>query len=373
MTSAYKAIAKGYYRRKDFYAAAQYVRKHLDIHPEDHDAWINYGKVLTNTGQFTCAEHAILEARRLDANPEYLLDLQVLYFLTNNTPKYEAVVAQIEELIPDNPKFIFNRAWDKIHFGDTYNGWADLEAGRKAGIFGHCHDDWPEQRLTDISQVKGNRVAIVGEGGLGDEIIGARYANTIRELGGTPILILQNPLHDILGHLGECRSHDDRGEFDYYTPALGATAIFKTIPNENFMFPKPQYVAKHRIESDKIKVGICWHGNTSYEWENIRGVAKEKLTALASDKIELYSLQQDDTDLDLKTWDDTMGIIAGLDMIVSTCTSIVHVAGAMGKRVLVLLSNSPYYTWVGKEKWYQDVTTMPKDSDNALIEEWICQ
>jgi len=373
MKSAYQAIAQGYFRQRDFPASALYSRKHLKQHPDDAQGWINLGKTLTSTAEFACAEHALLEGIRLSDKAEYYLDLQVLYALTNNDEKRKAVREILEERIPDEPRFIYNKAWDKIKAGDTYGGWADLEVGRYVDAFGSIFTHWPEKRLTDLSQIEGNRIAIAGEGGLGDEIIGARYAPIIRELGGTPILICRDQLHSILGHLAECRSHDDKGVIDYYVPTLGAVPVFKQIPNEVYLSAKAGYVEKHSkaVSSDKIKVGICWHGNTDYEWEQCRTVSKEMLYGLESDDVDVFSLQQDDTDLDLSTWEDTLGVIANLDMVISSCTAVVHAAGAMGKRVLVLVPYAAYYMWTTKEKWYADVTTVPRSTTPKELEEWI--
>jgi|TARA_R100001530_G_scaffold101713_2_gene70771 tetratricopeptide (TPR) repeat protein len=373
MRSAWDDIGKAYFEQKKYGVAEKYVKRHLNEYPRDAQGWIKYGKILTNTEQFSCAEKAFLTAISLNDRPDYYLDLQLLYTLTANEEKHSAVVKKLQATIPDDKRFIFNYAWDKIKAGDTYGGWADLEAGRDLGYFGNCYDDTTEQRLTDVSQVQGSTVAIIGEGGLGDEIIGARYADVIRKHGGTPILICCEALHSILGHLGECRTMKDRGEFDYYTPTLGSVPVFKEIPNEVYLCPKDEYVAKHRIYSDKLKVGICWHGNTEYEWEQYRSVSKDALFNLASDEVDVYSLQQDDTDQNLDSWDDTLGVIANLDMVVSSCTSVVHAAGAMGKRVLVLVPLAPYYLWTTKEDWYPEVTTMPRTTGNKEITEWICQ
>jgi hypothetical protein len=48
-----------------------------------------------------------------------------------------------------------------------------------------------------------------------------------------------------------------------------------------------------------------------------------------------------------------------MDCIVSSCTSIVHAAGAMGKRTFVMVPIAEYYIWTtskrdGTSPWYGD-------------------
>ena len=84
--------------------------------------------------------------------------------------------------------------------------------------------------------------------------------------------------------------------------------------------------------------------------------------------VELFSLQRDEgliddlpfTDLqdDLKTWDETASIIQSLDLVITSCTSIAHMAGALGKETWVIVPIMPYYTWAkpgNTSVWYDSV------------------
>lgn len=375
MKSVWNDIARTYFLQRNFQKSVLYAKEHLERNPEDAEAWLNLGKALISIEYFAEAEEALLKACALSGRPDYFLDLQVLYSLWGQDEKYGPIVERLKQEIPNEPRLIFNCAWDRMKAGETYEGFSDLEVGRQLGFFGSCYDDWPDKRLTNLDDIKGHTIAIIGEGGLGDEIITARFVALVNRYGGTPVLVCRKALHSILAHLAECRGVP--GEYDYYIPGMASVALFKEIPNEVYLYAKPEFVEKHKIASTKKKVGICWHGNTSYEWEQIRGVPKEMLYSLASNDVDVFSLQQDDTDLDLSTWDDTLGVLANLDMLVSSCTSVVHAAGALGKRVLDLSPLAPYYPWITKEKWYPDVTVLRKNPkygfDINEIKRWICQ
>ena len=47
----------------------------------------------------------------------------------------------------------------------------------------------------------------------------------------------------------------------------------------------------------------------------------------------------------MKTWQDTADIINSLDLVITSCTSIAHLAGALGIETWVVVPVLPYYTW----------------------------
>jgi ADP-heptose:LPS heptosyltransferase len=58
---------------------------------------------------------------------------------------------------------------------------------------------------------------------------------------------------------------------------------------------------------------------------------------------------------ELGDFSDTAGLIGNLDLVISVDTAVVHLAGAMGKRVWTLLPYAPDWRWLlGREDspWY---------------------
>jgi hypothetical protein len=47
----------------------------------------------------------------------------------------------------------------------------------------------------------------------------------------------------------------------------------------------------------------------------------------------------------LDTWEKTATVIAGLDLVISSCTAVAHLAAAMGKPTWILVPLLPYYLW----------------------------
>jgi hypothetical protein len=55
-----------------------------------------------------------------------------------------------------------------------------------------------------------------------------------------------------------------------------------------------------------------------------------------------------------------------MDIIVSSCTSLPHAAGAIGKKTIVMVPIMTYYPWaypVRHSKWYSENTTILRQAE----------
>ena len=58
---------------------------------------------------------------------------------------------------------------------------------------------------------------------------------------------------------------------------------------------------------------------------------------------------------DIHDFDDTAALMSHLDLVISTCTSVAHLAGALGKKTWVMLAHLPDWRWMlGRDDtpWY---------------------
>jgi len=62
----------------------------------------------------------------------------------------------------------------------------------------------------------------------------------------------------------------------------------------------------------------------------------------------------------METYDDTLGLLEKLDIVITSCTSIAHAAAAMGKKVFIIVPITAYYTWASTNDtstiWYGENT-----------------
>jgi hypothetical protein len=159
--------------------------------------------------------------------------------------------------------------------------------------------------------------------------------------------------------------------YDYWIPAMSAPYVLNMELNDldgkPFIFPKE----KRNLFSKRgtLKVGICWSGSPDFEDEQHRRFPPELMIDLHDvPNTTFYSLQRDENLVDglpfgdmreqMKTWEDTASIIAGCDVIITSCTSVAHLSAAMGIPTWVVTPIMPYYTWVipgDTSHWYDSV------------------
>lgn len=267
----------------------------------------------------------------------------------------------------------FNRGWFLIQEGKYQEGCQLLENGRFLSVYGSppLRTDAPIFNPKEHS-IKDKGIIISLEGGYGDEIIHARFATSFKQQGAKHVYIASAPeLVSVFERIEGVdkvilRNQAHTVPHDYWVPGFSAGWIagheFDNFPGKPYLTPRQESVEvwKGMINSDKIKVGIRWAGNPKFEHQQFRRFPENFITNLAKyPELQIYSLQKDHnlinlpegvTDLQhfLISWEDTMAAIANLDIIITSCTSIAHIAAGMGKETWVLVPVLPYHTWTYK-------------------------
>ena len=267
----------------------------------------------------------------------------------------------------------FNRGWFLIQDGDYQKGCQYLENGRFLSVYGSppLRTDAPIFN-PEQHNIVGKSIIISLEGGYGDEIIHSRFATSFKNAGASKVYIASAPelvsvferIEGVDGVILRNAAHTV--QHDYWVPGFSAGWVaghtFENFPSKPYLTPRADSVEvwKSMINSDKVKVGIRWAGNPKFEHQQFRRFPENFITNLAKyPELQLYSLQKDHnlvalpegvTDLQhfLISWEDTMAAISNLDIVITSCTSIAHIAAGMGKETWVLVPVLPYHTWTYK-------------------------
>jgi ADP-heptose:LPS heptosyltransferase len=239
--------------------------------------------------------------------------------------------------------------------------------------------------IWDQSDLKGKTVILNMEAGYGDNIIYIRFATEIWRRGGTCIVCCDPTIQSLFSRVPGVEKCITLREVattfhDFWIPAFSASWLFgydsHDMPNDPYIFAKPESVEVWRTmmqdEEKQYRIGIRWSGNPEFEHQQFRIFPAQKLINLykPNQHIKFYSLQRDhDTrelpqdifDLQhfLLSWEDTAAAIEHLDLVITSCTSIAHLASAMGKPTWVIVPLLPYHVWAyGGEHspWYHTTT-----------------
>jgi len=172
--------------------------------------------------------------------------------------------------------------------------------------------------------------------------------------------------------------------FDFHAPLLSLPGVFQTvlatIPSTvPYLFADPALIAYWREKLDQVpgfRIGINWHGRVGDPHAARRDIPLEHILPLAQlPGVRLISLQKsakpnaqtdsrnqlplvdlgDDVDRTRGAFVDTAAIMMNLDLVISSDTSVVHLAGALGVPVWVLLPSTPDWRWLldrSDSPWY---------------------
>ncbi len=178
-------------------------------------------------------------------------------------------------------------------------------------------------------------------------------------------------------------------DFDLYCPLLNLPRAFGTelgtIPSQiPYIRPFTEELADWRdrfADDGRVRVGICWAGNSSHLNDRNRSLPLERLTdVLTVDNLDFVSIQKDvsaaqaaflqahgvrQLGQEFADFTDTAAVIAMLDLVVAVDTSVAHLAGAMGKGVALLIPYSPDWRWLlGRtdSPWYPTMRIFRQDA-----------
>ncbi len=227
-------------------------------------------------------------------------------------------------------------------------------------------------------------ILLPAEQGLGDTIQFVRYAPLLARAGATVVLEVQPELKSLLAAIGGVASCHARGEAlpacDLYCPLGSLPLALKTEPSTipadiPYVGADEAHIAKWRPTIETLpgkRVAIAWAGHARHPNDRNRSIDFKLLEPLFTlEGVSFVSIQQDlrgdDSALlarhrnitqvgdKLTDMADTAAIAALVDLTIAVDTSVVHLAGAMGRDVWVLLPFSPDWRWTlagERTPWY---------------------
>ena len=270
----------------------------------------------------------------------------------------------------DDARVMFNLGWHEMRHGNLKKGLQMMDAGRFIDVFGLPRlpgEIWRDQDLTNKT------LLFRCENGLGDQIMNFRFAKDFQEKDARVVISCHPSLMPIFSRHGfVCIDNGATPyiQYDYWVPSMSAAHILgydtDNFPGKPYMTAEPKQLY---AKPGTLKVGIRWAGNPQFEHEQHRRFDPQPLIDLHELKqVTLYSLQRDENMIDglpfadlrdqMKTWEDTASIIQGLDLVITSCTSIAHMAGALGKETWVIVPIMPYYAWAELKDtsvWYDSI------------------
>lgn len=378
----YDMLAKCFFKIKEYEAAIRNSEKTIILATSGRHLYISRMNLINVYNHANYPEKAMDLIEMVEiTNPQDIdnkLEKAFSFFLLNEKDKAEEILRT--EL--NNPN-ITEEIRTKIKFNlGTYELYRDkFQEGLSKFLFeGRKMDLWKKPLLpfkfwNGVEDIKGSKLIILAEAGIGDEFINVRFMNHLRKLGIDPIWYTERS--DL------CRIFNDNGypcvtnvkNFSevYWTHSMDIPIYlglqYKDLWNGPYLKANSNFIAKHKLNNDKFKIGLRWQGNPEYDQDLHRSIPIKDIIKTINFDCELHSLQKDngleeienlnivDHSKDMETFEDTLGIIHNLDLVITSCTSVAHASAAMGKKTIIFTPISAYYVWshsMDQSPWYGD-------------------
>jgi tetratricopeptide (TPR) repeat protein len=370
-----------YHRQNKLDEAIACYRTALKYEPNHAESHSNLGVALRDTGHL---EEAIAEYRAAIAADPNCVDAHAnLGAALHDAGRSEAAIVAHTRAIELNPNAApphYNLAVTLLQSGDFTRGFAEYES--------RAYSVWSRRQFGtppwDGQNLGGRSILIHGEGGLGDAIQFCRFIPMVKERRARVILQVQPELVRLFGSLagteGVVSRLDPLPQFDVHCPLLSLPKIFgttlETIPSKPYLSADAEIARRwggRFFGETRRRIGIAWTGSPKLRTDHIRSIPLEVFSALSDiSQIRVVSLQQDHPRAEPPTglnWDNWMsevrdfadlaGVVANLDVVVSVDTAVAHLAGAMGKKVYLLLPSQGDWRWLRDRTdspWYPSMT-----------------
>ena len=386
------------------------LREALRLAPTLPDAHDELALVHIGRGEFEAAEERLVEALRLDPNAgSTWRNLGSLLMKCNRPAEAEEAFRRAVELISEEADFHTDLGMALLQRGAFAEGWHEYDQRWHGSILGPFRrpaslpqwDDGPTPRT----------LLLHAEQGFGDTLQFCRYAPLVASRGHDVVLEVEAELAELLRHsfghasiqvVGRAAGYPDIGGLppvDAHCPLMSLPGIFATTPDT---VPSEPYLkadlAKTALWAERLgaspnalRVGLVWAGNPRRgaafairEADARRSMRLVELAPLLDiPGISFVSLQKGEGAAELQgsgfsgvydaapllhNFADTAALVAALDLVITVDTSVVHLAGGMGKPVWMMSRFDGCWRWLldrADSPWYPSLRIFRQGPDRT--------
>lgn len=347
------------------------------------DVFTNLGLGYKRAGQIKKARQYFDESIKEEPSPESLANYSGLLIESGQGEKCIKMCEQAIQEKPELPVAHWNLALCLLSDGIWGRGWDEHEWGLKAkGV----REDRAVLNVPIWDGRSSGTVLVYGEQGMGDEIM---FVSMLPDLLKTNKVIFEcYPRLETLFKRSfpgvtfygtrESRSVEwaHKHKIDYRIP-VGSLGQFYRRSSESF--PGIHYLdAEAAPKGDKFRVGVSWKGGGA----KMGRILKRSIPLswwkpiLSTPNVEFVSLQYGQgkeeelgvvralgydvkslPEVDEFDYYETARLVKSCDLVISICTSIVHLAGALGVPCWVMTPKYPAWRYQnsGRMPWYRSV------------------
>lgn len=369
---ALELLGHAAYQRGEWGVAGNLYKQSYVISPSP-DVLINLGAAFKQVDALQEAEDTWKLA--LDAFPSMpphqrsgiLANLAGCYTANGTPDQALSLYRQALEVDPTNRIAAYNLCWPLLEKREWAQGWRAYDSGFLCGTRTmRTYDRVPSINIAlspaEMREaVKGKRVIVWGDQGLGDEIMAAGCVPDLIQDAATVTFDCHPRLRDIFARsFGiECTGTRKtsniewlRGrEFDISVPITTLMTMYRSEGWSGIGYLH----APTALHPGSLRIGLSWAGGVPSTRAHVRSMHLESLASIIASlnipPADWYSLQyhesaapevcrfEERTGIHIKhypgvltaeNYDRTAELVSSLDLVITVCTTVMHLAGAMG-------------------------------------------
>ena len=375
----------------DLETAIDSYKRALQIKPDFAVAYYNMGVALKANDDPDGAIDSYQKALKI--RPDYVEAYNNLGDTLNEEGKLDSAIDNLKQAIKIKPDFAdasYNLAYPYLLLGSLEKGFnfyeSRLSKTKPTLAPARAHLIWDGEK-----SLSGKYFVIYEEQGLGDIIQFCRYLPLLEQKGANITFKVKSNLHALLqtmdsnSRLVSSISEENENKIDFEAPLMSIPHLLNTsldtIPALNpYLFADQGKTQTWggRVSTDKFKVGICWQGSKSNTMDVGRSFPLSLFAGISTiPNVELISLHKGEGEAQMAGIDfhvttlghdfdagqnaflDTAAVMMNCNLIITACTSIAHLAGAIGRPTWVALKQTPDWRWMldrPDSPWYPTIT-----------------
>ena len=407
LAGLYYNLGNSFFRKKKFDDAIANYLKSIESDKKFVHSYYNLGNVYKERDDLEKAIKYFEITTEVDPNnisPK--INLAVSSSASGNSK--ESIKHFRDLLIKDNYKSNLNNTIEsdiRYSLGIELLREGNYEDGLKNYEYRLEDDDYPltlseyKKKPKNLNEIKNKKVLAVAEQGFGDVFQFIRYLKLLEKYTSKIYLQCNKKLFRILSCIKSIKKfyafNEKIENYDFCIPLMSLPFLFgtnlKNIPNFSYILPEEKLVNewKDKLKKKKgFRIGLFWQGNIDSTGSKNRAIKLKDLEKLLElKKINFISLQKgegheqieesrfseyminnnNNIDTGEDAFIDTAAIIKNLDLVISSDTSIVHLSGAMGKKIWMLEPKVPNWPWTNYGRtspWYLSLEIFRQEKKN---------
>ena len=323
---------------------------------------------LYNKAEYLIQKRKIDEAIEILENNKnkdlkFFIKLIKINFLIGKKDKAENLLDEFQKIELNNPEYFQFLGMRYLFQGNFEAGWKYYEYRySKLKSFFNEIKEWQGENINQKS------IIVYSEQGLGDTVQFSKFLIPLSKISKNVTFLVQKNLINIfkkdipnLKILTKENISDERFDFKislgsllkfFYKEKIDDNLLIDTDNNDLSNLPIKSF------NKDKLNIGIAWSGSFKGPNEPYRSIPLEALSKIFSLDINYYCLQKEIWQRDLFTFkktkitnlgnyslSDMVPIIMNLDLVISSDTSILHLAASLNKETWGLLNLHPDWRW----------------------------